>query len=109
MKVQPADLALATVRSRMVSDWISSDKVDWVLKVYNPDTNKYAVMQKLDTERLKDVAVKMNFRFHLSLAPGPKLVAKLGLAPVEKVKQMVGNDAMNFPLILISKEFKLEQ
>ena len=42
------------------------------------------------------------------LAPGPKFVAKLGLAPVEKVKQMMGNDAMNFPFILISKEFKLK-
>jgi hypothetical protein len=109
VKVNPVDLALASVRGRMVSDWISSDKVEWQLKIHNPDTNKYAVVQKLDVEKLKEVgAAKMNFRVHLSLAPGPKFVAKLGLAPVEKVKQMVGNDAMNFPLILIGKEFKLE-
>ena len=88
VKVNLLDLALATVQGRMVSDWISSDKVEWVLKVHNPNTNKYAVVQKLDTERLKEVgAEKINFRVHLSLAPGPKFVAKLGLAPVEKVSR----------------------
>lgn len=109
VKVNPVDLALASVRDRMVSDWIPSDKVDWCLKVFNPASDKFTVIQKLNSDTLKEKGGdKLNFRLHLALSPGPKVVAKLGVAPVEKVKQMIGNDSINFPMILVGKETKME-
>jgi hypothetical protein len=109
VKVNPVDLALASVRDRMVSDWIPSDKVDWSLKVLNTDTDRFTVIQKLDSDALKEKGGgKLNFRLHLALSPGPKIVAKLGVVPVEKVKQMIGNDSINFPMILVGKETKME-
>ena len=105
----PVDLALASVRDRMVSDWIPSDKIDWSLNVFNPASDKFSVIQKLNSEALKEKGGdKLNFRLHLALSPGPKIVAKLGVVPVEKVKQMIGNDSINFPMILVGKDVKME-
>ena len=42
VKVNPVDLALASVRDRMVSDWIPSDKIDWSLNVFNPASDKFS-------------------------------------------------------------------
>ena len=109
LKVEPVDLALVNIRGRMVSDWIGGDKLDWVLKVHNPVNNKFKVIDKLDDETLKTkVASKLNFRVHLSLDKGPRLTAKLGVAPVEGVTNMVGHGAINFPLIHVGKDLKLE-
>ena len=87
VKVNPVDLGLASVRDRMVSDWIPSDKIYWCLKVHNQATDSYTVIQKLDGDSLmEEGGDKLTFRLHLAVSPGPKIVAKLGVAPVEKVK-----------------------
>ena len=50
-------------------------------------------------EKLKEVGdEKTTFLLHLSLAPGPRLLTKLSLAPVKKVKQLVDSNAIYFPM-----------
>jgi hypothetical protein len=108
-KVEPMDLALVSIRGRMVSNWVKGDKLDWALKVHNPYNGKYKVINKLDEESLKiRGASKLSFRLHLALDKGPRLTAKLGVAPAEDVTSMVGNGQMNFPMIQVGKDQKLE-
>ena len=38
--VEALDVALFSIHGRMVSDWVSSDKTDWALKIHNSDTGR---------------------------------------------------------------------
>ena len=108
-KIGNMDLALASVRGRMVSDWVSDTDVDWQLKIINPETGRFKVISKTDVEGLKEVeANSLSFRLHLSLDKGPKLSAMLAQVPVEKINDVIGHRAMNFPIIHVGKAFKLE-
>ena len=97
-KVESVDLSLANIRGRMVSDWISGDKLDWCLKVMNPETKKYRVIGNLDEDGLKAKgASKLSFRVHVSLRKGPKLGIKLGCVPADRITDMVGHGPKTFP------------
>ena len=86
-KIGNMDPALASVRGRMVSDWIPDTDVDWQLKIINHETGRFKVINKIDVEGLKDVgANSLSIRLHLSLDKGPKLSAMLAQVPGEKDK-----------------------
>ena len=109
VKMNPMDTSQASIRGRMVSDWISSDKEDWVLKTINPVTKRYRVVDKLAEDSLKEKgASKMAFRYHVALGKGPSLVTKLGVAPTGDIDQTIGQAAMNFPMIGLGSEAKVE-
>ena len=109
IKVHPLDLALATIRERMVSDWIHSDQLDWVLKIMNKETKKFRIVDKLAGEDLREKgASKFSVRTHLTLEKGPKLSLRVGLAPSDDITSVIGNGAMNFPLIQIGRPSTLE-
>ena len=109
IKMNPMDTAQANIRGRMVSDWISSDKEDWVLKIINPETKRFRVVDKLAEDSLKEKgASKMAFRYHIALSKGPSLVTKLGVAPTGDIDQTVGQATMNFPMIGLGGEAKLD-
>ena len=109
VKLEALDLALFSIHGRMVSDWVSSDKTDWVLKIHNSDTGRYKVVDKLDQEGLKAKgADKFYLRQHLALDKGPRLTSTLGVAPTGNLLNMVGNGNMNFPMIKLGKEVKVQ-
>ena len=109
IKMNPMDTSQANIRGRMVSDWISSDKEDWVLKIINPETKRFRVVDKLAEDSLKEKgASKMAFRYHIALSKGPSLVTKLGVAPTGDIDQTVGQATMNFPMIGLGGEAKLD-
>jgi hypothetical protein len=109
IKLNPMDTSQANIRGRMVSDWISSDKEDWVLKISNPETKRYRVVDKLAEDSLKEKgASKMAFRYHLALSKGPSLITKLGVAPTGDIEHTVGQGSMNFPMIGLGGEAKVE-
>ena len=109
IKMNPMDTAKANIMSCMVSNWICSDKEDWVLKTINPETKRYRVVDKLAEDSLKEKgASKMAFRYHIALSKGPSLVTKLGVAPTGDIDQTVGQATMNFPMIGLGGEAKLD-
>ena len=109
VKFEQMDMTLAVTRGGLVSDWISGDKLDWQLKVHNPATGRFTVVNKLEEEALKAKgASKLTFRLHHALDKGPRITTKLCLAPVEDISARVGSSAKNFPIIQVGKDLKLE-
>ena len=109
VKLEALDLALFSIHGRMVSDWVSSDKTDWALKIHNAETGRYKVINKLDQEGLTAKgADKFYLRQHLALDKGPRLTSTLGVAPSGNLLNMVGNGQMNFPMIKLGKEVKVQ-
>jgi hypothetical protein len=109
VKIDPVDFANFGVTGRMVSDWLPGDKVDWTAKFHNQETNRMKVVNKLADENLRGMgASKLWFRIHLALDKGPKLTCKLGVGPATDVSILIGHAGMNFPMIQIAKESKLE-
>jgi hypothetical protein len=109
VKMNTMDTSQANIRGRMVSDWISSDKEDWVLKIINPETKRFRVVDKLAEDSLKEKgASKMAFRYHIALNKGPSLNTKLGVAPTGDIDHTVGQGSMNFPMIGLGSEAKVE-
>ena len=109
IKLEALDLALFSIHGRMVSDWVSSDKTDWVLKIHNSDTGRFKIINKLDQEGLiAKGADKFYLRQHLALDKGPKLTSTLGVAPTSNLLNMVGNGNMNFPMIKLGKDVKVK-
>ena len=108
-KIDPIDLAHFNTTGRMMSDWLTGDKLDWVTKIMNPESGKLKVINKLLEESLSEVgATKLWFRCHLSLDKGPKLIGKLGVAPISDIKNVIGNGRMTFPMIQIGRGFNLD-
>ena len=69
----------------MTSDWITQG-FSWWLKVVNPETGKFKVIPKADSQGLaEDGATELNFKMHLMLERGPKLLGHLGVAPINNV------------------------
>ena len=109
LKIDPIDMAQAVIKGRMISEWIKGDKLDWCLKTFNGETGKYRVTDKLSEDSLKAKgASKISLRLHLSLDKGPKVAVKLGVVPVNNIENVVGHGAINFPMIQIGKETKLD-
>ena len=109
VKINPVDLSQANIRGRMASDWMSSDKQDWVLKIHNPDSGRFRMVDKLNQVALEEKgATKMSFKLLVNLSKGPKLNGTLGLAPHSNISSLVGNGAMNFPIIKAGKDVKID-
>ena len=109
VKIHQMDVAITNIQGRMVSDWVHSNQMDWVLKILNKETNKYRIIDRLSEDALKEKgASKLFFRVHLSLEKGPRISTKLGLAPTDNIINIVGNGAMNFPLIQIGKSATID-
>ena len=106
VKIDPVDLALSTVLGGLVSNWILSDKLDWIYKAYNQETAKYKLINKLDEDGLQAKgASKYNLRIYLGLDKGPKLTGKFGVAPIGDVTGIIGSTTPNFPSIQVGRDF----
>ena len=103
-KIGNMDPALASVRGRMVFDWIPDTDMDWQLKIINHETGRFKVINKIDVEGLKDVGANSpSIRLHLFLDKGPKLSARLAQVPGEKDRP---RDI--FKILHVEKALKLE-
>ena len=75
IKIDQVDMSLADIWDKLVSDWIPSDALDWTLKMFNPETKKYKVINKLDEEGLASRgASKFSVRAQLALDKGLKII-----------------------------------
>ena len=79
------DLVYPVFIGKMTSDWITQG-FNWQLKVVNPETGKFKVNPKADSHGLAEHgAMYLNFKIHLMLEKGPKLLGRLGVAPINNM------------------------
>ena len=108
VKFEALDLATPFFINRMTSDWINSN-VNWNLKIKNHETGYFKVIPKTDSKGLEENgATEINMKVHVQLEQGPKLLGKIGVAPVNNVSDIIGNNKDVFPLIQLGEHFTIE-
>ena len=108
VKFESLDLALPIFINKMTSEWINSN-VNWSLKIKNQDSGYYKVIPKTDSKGLQENgATDINMKVHVQLERGPKLVGKIGVAPINDVTNIIGNNRDVFPLIQLGEQFSIE-
>ena len=108
VKFESLDLAIPIFINRMTSDWINSN-VNWNLKIKNHDSGYFKVIPKTDSKGLEENgATEINMKVHVQLEQGPKLLGKIGVAPINNVSDIIGNNKDVFPLIQLGEQFSIE-
>ena len=108
VKFESLDLAIPIFINRMTSDWINSN-VNWNLKIKNHDSGYFKVIPKTDSKVLEENgATDINMKVHVQLDQGPKLLGRIGVAPINNVTNIVGNNRDVFPLIQVGEQFTID-
>merc|ERR1712112_68466 len=99
IKFESLDLAVPIFINKMTSGWINHS-LSWNLKVKNPESGYYKVIPKTDKQGITDNgATDLNIKVHIHLERGPKLMGRVGVAPINNVDNIIGNNRDVFPLI----------
>ena len=102
------DLATPIFINSMTSGWMNSS-INWNLKVKNQETGYYKVIPRSDKQGLADnLATDLNMKIHVHLERGPKLMGKIGVAPLNNVENVIGNNRDMFPLIQLGEQFPID-
>ena len=108
VKFESLDLAIPIFINRMTSDWVNSN-VNWNLKIRNHDSGYFKVIPKTDSKVLEENgATDINMKVHVQLDQGPKLLGRIGVAPINNVTNIVGNNRDVFPLIQVGEQFTID-
>ena len=108
VKFESLDLAIPIFINRMTSDWINSNVI-WNLKIRNHDSGYFKVIPKTDSKVLEENgATDINMKVHVQLDQGPKLLGRIGVAPINNVTNIVGNNRDVFPLIQVGEQFTID-
>ena len=106
-KFESVDLATPIFINSMTSGWVNTS-INWTLKV-KQESGLYRVIPRSDKQGLADnLATDLNFKIHVHLERGPKLMGKVGVAPLNNVESVIGNGRDVFPLIQLGEQFPIE-
>ena len=108
VKFDSLDLAVPIFINTMTSGWLNQS-LSWNLKIKNPESGYYKVIPKTDKQGITDSgATELNIKVHIHLERGPKLMGRVGVAPINNVDHIVGNGRDVFPLIQLGDQFTIE-
>ena len=108
VKFKTLDLAVPIFINKMTSEWVNAS-LNWNLKIKNQESGYYRVIPKTDAKGIKENgATDINMKVHVQLERGPKLIGKIGVAPINDVTNIIGNNRDVFPLIQLGEQFSIE-